>query len=148
MNKKILAFVCDGKKFLALRNNSQDLKHGGDFWFTVTGSVENGENEISAVKREIKEETNLEVINMLDLKWGSVYVWDNKEFNEKNYIAFVKGGSIKLNNENIDYEWLELGDFVKKIKWDLDKKELMKVLIAGLKKEIFFKKLKIDDFRK
>ena len=148
MNKKILAFVCNGKKFLALRNNPKDPKHGGDFWFTVTGSIENGENETKAIRREIKEETNLEVIEIFDLNWGSVYGWNNKEFNEKNYIAFVKEGSIKLNNEHIDYEWLGLDDFIRRIKWGLDKKELLNVLRVGLKKELFFKKPKIDDFRK
>jgi len=148
MNKKILAFVCNGKKFLALRNNAKDPKHGGDFWFTVTGSIENGENEIKAIKREMKEETNLEATDIFDLNWGSVYIWNGKEFNEKNYIAFVKEGMVKMNKEHVDYEWLELKDFVSRIKWGLDKKELMEVLKAGLKKELLFKQPKIDDFRK
>ena len=54
MNKKILAFICDGEKFLLLRNNSRDLTHGGDYWFTVTGSVESDESIEDAVKREVK----------------------------------------------------------------------------------------------
>ena len=148
MNKKILAFVYNGKKFLSLRNNPQDPKHGGDFWFTVTGSIENGENEKDAIKREVKEETNLGVTDLFDLNWGSVYIWNNEEFNEKNHIVFVKEGTIRLNKENVDYEWLELAEFVRRIKWGLDKKELVNVLRAGLKKELFFKKPKIEDFRK
>jgi len=61
MNKKILVFVCDGKKFLILRNNPKDPAHGGDYWFTVTGSMEKNESKKEAIKREIKEETNLDV---------------------------------------------------------------------------------------
>ena len=59
MNKKVLAFVCDGKNFLALRNNPKDPAHGGDFWFTVTGSLKKGETETQAVIREVKEETGM-----------------------------------------------------------------------------------------
>jgi NADH pyrophosphatase NudC (nudix superfamily) len=53
MNKKILVFVCKREKFLLLRNNSQDPSHGGDYWFTVTGSVEKNEGKEEAIKREV-----------------------------------------------------------------------------------------------
>jgi 8-oxo-dGTP pyrophosphatase MutT (NUDIX family) len=78
MNKKILAFVCDGEKFLLLRNNSKDPTHGGDYWFTVTGNVEANESIEETVKREIKEETNLDVSEIFNLNWGSVYFWGRR----------------------------------------------------------------------
>jgi len=148
MNKKILAFVCDGKRFLALRNNSQDPSHGGDFWFTVTGSIEKDENEKGAIKREVKEETDLDVKDVLDLNWGSIYPWGDQNHQEKNFIAFVKDGKVRLSEEHTEYEWLILRDFIKKLKWDLDKEELRKVLQKGINKQLYFKKTKIDDFRK
>ncbi len=148
MNKKILAFICDGDKFLLLRNNPEDSAHGGDYWFTVTGSVEVGESIVDAVKREIKEETNLNVSEILDLKWGSVYSWGGEDHSENNFLVFIKKGKIILNEENVDFEWLSLNDFIKKINWDLDKEELGDVLNKALKKELFFNKEKIDDFRK
>jgi len=148
MNKKILAFVCDGEKFLLLRNNSKDPAHGGDYWFTVTGSVEADEPIEDTVKREVKEETNLDVSEIFDLKWGSVYSWSGEDHSENNYLAFVNDGEVTLNEEHVDFEWLSLEDFIKKINWDLNKKELKKVLGKAIKKELFFKKEKIDDFRK
>ena len=148
MNKKILAFVCDGEKFLILRNNSKDHSHGGDYWFTVTGSVEEDESLEEAIRREIKEETNLEVSNIFDLKWGSVYSWGGKDHSENNFLAFIKKGKVILNEEHVDSEWLRLNDFIEKINWSLDKIELKNVLEKALKKELFFKKEKIDDFRK
>ena len=148
MNKKILAFVCDGEKFLLLRNNSKDSSHGGDYWFTVTGSVEEEESIDNTVKREVKEETNLEVFEIFNLNWGSVYFWGGEDHSENNLLAFIKKGKIILNEENIDFEWLNLDDFIKKINWDLNKDELKKVLQKAIKKELFFKKEKIDDFRK
>lgn len=148
MNKKILAFVCDGEKFLLLRNNSKDPAHGGDYWFTVTGSVEAGESIENAVKREVKEETNLEVFEIFYLKWGSVYSWGGKDHSENNFLTFVKQGEVVLNEEHVDSEWLNLDNFIEKINWDLNKDELKKVLQKAVKRELFFKKEKIDDFRK
>jgi 8-oxo-dGTP pyrophosphatase MutT (NUDIX family) len=148
MNKKVLTFLSDGRKFLLLRNNSKDPAHGGDYWFTVTGSVESNETLKEAVKREVKEETNLEVSRVFDLKWGSVYFWGGEDHSEKNFLAFVKKERVVLNEEHVAFEWIELDEFIKKIKWDLDKEELKKVLQKAIKKELFFKKEKIDDFRK
>ncbi|MEM4230668.1 MAG: NUDIX domain-containing protein [Candidatus Pacearchaeota archaeon] len=148
MNKKILAFVCDGEKFLLLRNNSEDPSHGGDCWFTVTGSVESGESVLDAVKREVKEETNLDAAEIFDLKWGSIYSWGGEVHSENNFLVFVKKGKIILNEEHVDFEWLNLDDFIEKINWGLNKEELKNVLQKAIKKESFFKKEKIDDFRK
>ncbi len=148
MNKKILAFVCDGKEFLLLRNNSKDPSHGGDFWFTVTGSVEADESIEDAVRREVKEETNLNTSEILDLKWGSVYSWGGEDHLENNFLAFVKKEKVVLNEEHVDSEWLSLDEFIEKINWDLNKEELKKVLQKAIKRELFFKKEKIDDFRK
>ena len=148
MNKKILAFVCDGEKFLLLRNNSKNPAHGGDYWFTVTGSIEADESIEDAVRREVKEETNLDVSEIFDLKWGSVYSWSGEDHSENNYLAFVCDGEVTLNEEHVDFKWLSLGDFIKKINWNLNKEKLKKVLEKAIKKELFFKKEKIDDFRK
>jgi len=148
MNKKILAFVYDGKKFLLLRNNPENPAHGGDYWFTVTGSVEADESIEDAIKREVKEETNLNVSKIFDLKWGSIYSWGGQDHSENNLLVFVKKEKIILSEEHVDFEWLSLDNFIKKIKWDLNKEELKKVLEKAIKKELFFKKEKIDDFRK
>jgi NADH pyrophosphatase NudC (nudix superfamily) len=148
MNKKILAFVYNGEKFLLLRNNSKDPSHGGDYWFTVTGSAEADESTEKAVKREIKEESNLNVYEIFDLKWGSIYSWGKEDHLEKNFLAFVKKEKVILNEEHVDFEWLNLNDFIRKINWGLNKEELRKVLQKAIKRELFFKKEKIDDFRK
>ncbi len=148
MNKKILLFVFNGEKFLLLRNNSKDPTHGGDYWFTVTGSVEADESMDDAIRREVKEETNLNISEIFNLKWGSVYSWGGEDHSENNFLVFTGNNKVILNEEHVDFEWLSLEDFIKKINWDLNKEELKKVLEKALKKELFFKKEKIDDFRK
>lgn len=147
MNKKILAFLFDGEKFLLLRNNPKDPTHGGDYWFTVTGSVEADESIEEAVKREVKEETNLNTSEFFDLNWGSIYSWGGEDHSENNFLAFVKKGKVLLNEEHVDSKWLNLDDFIKKINWGLNKEELKKVLQKATKRELLFNKEKINDFR-
>lgn len=142
--KKILSFITNGKLFLILRNNPKDKKHGGDFWFTVTGAVENNENDLSAVKREVKEETNLNINEILPLNWGSYYKTDDKTCEEHNYLSFVDDETIILNEEHVDYRWVTLSDLIHKIYWIADKSILKKVLEKGIQKELFFKQLTIE----
>jgi len=49
MKNKILSFVVYKNEFLALRNKPSK-QHGGDFWFVVTGEIENETSE-KAVER-------------------------------------------------------------------------------------------------
>ena len=121
---KILALIYKKEnselKFLALRNNPIDPKHGGDFWYVVTGGVEKNENLIDAVYREIQEETGILQINkIIDL--NTEYKYYNKNTNvlykEYAYLVKVNKHVISLNEEHIDYEWLIADDFIKRIKW-------------------------------
>ncbi|HAN10621.1 MAG TPA: hypothetical protein DCP90_08440 [Clostridiales bacterium] len=144
---KILSFIINNdNEFLLLRNNPLDPRHGGDFWYTVTGEFESYELDGSeVVKREIKEETNLDVENVLYLNW--IFKYRNDEINcvEYVYIAFVNEGNIILNEENIDYKWCNLSEFVNVIKWyGSSKSELKKVLERGIEKKIYFKEEKIE----
>ncbi len=148
MKNKILAFIVDvnKNKFLALHNNPHP-DHGGDFWFIVTGEMNENETYKDAIKREVKEETNLNIINLFYLNWGSIYNWNNETCKERNYLVFTNNNKVKLNEENIEFEWLDLEKFVKKIKWDDNKKVLIKVLKKAIKKEKYFKKFKLKDYR-
>ena len=99
MFKKILSFIVNEEnKILLLRNNPIDPAHGGDFWYTVTGGFEeydkSGED---VVKREVKEETNLDVNEILYLNWIFKYVDKNLNCIEYAYISFVKNETITLD---------------------------------------------------
>lgn len=148
MKQKILSFITDGKKFLALRNNPSDPKHGGDFWFVVTGGVEKNESSNNAVIREVKEETNLDVITIVNLNWGSKYKCFDEECIEKNFLSFVKPGEVLLNEEKVEYQWLDLEEFVTLIRWGDNKNLLIKVLKKALNKDQYFKEEAVIDYCK
>ena len=122
--QKILALIFKKQnselKFLALRNNPEDPKFGGDFWYVVTGSAEIDESLEQAVKREINEETGIEEIwQIIDV--DTIYDYDDPDkdihYYEHAFLVEVKDEVKHLNEENIEYKWLNEKDFVKIIRW-------------------------------
>jgi len=148
MHKKVLAFVYDGEKYLALRNNYKDPTHGGDYWFTVTGGVEGKESYQEAVIREVMEETGLEVEKIFDLNWSSKYTWQDQDHEESNFLAIVTPGQVTLNEEHVDWIWLPLNKFVAKLNWGLNKRELKSALEKATQGKAYFKARRIEDLRK
>lgn len=148
MKRKILTFVVNGRKFLALEmtKHPEHAPEGG--WFVVTGGVEENESSEDAVTREVLEETGLDVEETILLNWGSVYEWRGELCEEQNFIAFAKSEEVILNEEHSKYEWLNLNEFIKKINWDDDKELLKKVLEKAIKKEKYFDKMNVKDYRR
>ena len=146
MQRKILTFVISEGKILALYSGPHP-KHGEGGWFVVTGGVENNETHEEAVAREVMEETGLTTKDIMPLNWGSVYNWGSDVCEEYNFIAFVHLGDIVLNKEHSKYEWLDIDEFIKRIKWDGDKELLRKVLEKALNKEKYFEEMEIKDYR-
>lgn len=139
--KKILTFIINKEnKLLLLHNNPEDPIHGGDIWYTVTGGVESYDKTLEdAVKREVKEETNLDVIDTMYLNVIFKYL-SRKDIEciEYVYISFVEDGKIILNEENIGYKWLEIDDYLKQVYWYYDKKDLKNILEKAINEELYY----------
>ena len=126
IREKILSFIInDENKLLLLKGNDTDPELKKSIWYVVTGSVENyDKNFEEAVKREIKEETNLDVIKLINMNWTFRYDSLEGKCIEHAYISKVNNGNIILNFESIDYEWLDYDEFIEKIDWFYTKDEL------------------------
>jgi 8-oxo-dGTP pyrophosphatase MutT (NUDIX family) len=148
MKRKILTFVVNDKKFLALEMTKHPDHAPDGGWFVVTGSVEENESSEDAVAREVLEETGLNIEEIISLNWGSIYEWGEELCKEQNFITFVKSEEVILNEEHSKYEWLNLDEFIKKINWDNDKGSLKKVLEKALNKEKHFNKMTVKDYSK
>ena len=126
--EKILSFIIKDNKLLLLLGSENDPQFHDSFWYVVTGGVEKQDKNLyNTVKREIKEETNLDTIKIIDLNLTYKYKSLNKDCNEHVFISYVSDNEIILNEENLDYKWCTLDEFIEKIKWYYDKKELNKL---------------------
>ena len=134
--KKILTFIKNkDNELLLLHNNPIDPIHGGDIWYTVTGGVEEYDKSLEdAVIREVKEETNLDVINNKYLDINYTYTSrQGIECIEYVFISIVEDGNIILNEENIGYKWLNINDYIEEIYWYYNKEDLRILLEKALK---------------
>jgi len=93
-------FIKDGK-ILLLKRNVEPFK---GYWHLVGGHVEENETLREALKREFKEETNLDV-EIGDVIDGRI----EKTFDRTKIIVAFKiesaQGEITLNSENKEYGW-------------------------------------------
>jgi len=97
-------------KYLLLHYPSS-AKANKDYWDLPKGHIEKGEKELDTVKREVKEETGLEDIEII----GGFKEWIKYFFRFESktifkivtfYLAETKTKDIKISSEHIGYKWL------------------------------------------
>ena len=122
-----------------------------DKWQMPQGGVDKGENFISAMKRELKEETsiqNIEILKQID-QWFEYelpknllgIIWKGKFRGQKQkwFVVRFVGNESEINlktkhPEFIEWKWIKLDDLTKVI---VDfKKDVYKKLVVELKKFI------------
>jgi 8-oxo-dGTP pyrophosphatase MutT (NUDIX family) len=126
--EKIFTFIINEyNELLLLKGSPEDPQFHKSLWYVVTGGIEEKDsNREDAVIREIHEETGLKPIEITYLNWIFKYNSLGKDCIEYVYISKVKKNVIILNEESIDYEWLNLENFIKKIDWFGNKEKFRK----------------------
>jgi bis(5'-nucleosidyl)-tetraphosphatase len=143
--KPKLAFEKSVGAVIFSKNNSQieylALDYGNNYWGYAKGHVEEGENEIETLKREVKEETSLEDLEIIPgFKTKNKYFYragkEEKARREKEglpinifktviyYLAETKTRNIKISFEHKGYLWLAFEEAIKKISYKDSKKVL------------------------
>ena len=89
---KIFTFVVNKEnKLLLLQGNPNDPQFHKSFWYVVTGGKEDIDNSLEdTVRREVKEETNLDVIKTIYLNWIFEYHSLGEFCIEYVYISWVE----------------------------------------------------------
>ena len=104
------AVICKHNKFLLLERVPSDSM--GGFVGIPSGTVEAGEDLLTALAREVQEETGLTVT--LVLEYLGSFDWmssSSKRTRHFNFLVEVKGGEIKLSpSEHQAYYWVALSD--------------------------------------
>lgn len=122
-NVAVIMIVIDKKtdKILLIK------QYGRPFYILVAGYVNKGESAETAVAREIKEETGL---NICGLRFNRTKYFEPSNALMCNFTAFVEDGSlIDCNSEIDEYAWFTRDEAVHQIK---DQSLAKKFLVAYL----------------
>ena len=115
--------IIEGNKVLLVHQES-------GFWSFPKGHVEEGETEIQTAKREVKEETNLDVAITSEKKYINHYITDTEV--DKTVVYFIAkkiGGEEKpQEGETIEVKWFEFKEALKTLTFDNTKEILKNVL--------------------
>lgn len=99
-------------------------------WSYPKGHVEKNETEVETAIREIKEETNLDVI--IDTRFREITTYSPKPEVLKDviyFIAFAKTTNVTVQeSEVLDYKWVDINEALNYITYDDDKKIFKKAL--------------------
>lgn len=109
----------DGK-FLLLKRSSIKYPDVKDCWDVVGGRIDSGSSLVDNLKREVKEETGLEIISEPRLIAAQdILRPPEKHVVRLTYVADTEGEPVLDKNENTEYQWLSVAELKKQ--GDLDK---------------------------
>lgn len=107
-------------KFLLVKRNTEKYKNVSGVWDIVGGRIEPGTTLIENLRREVKEETDLEIISEPKLLIAQdIIPNEEKHIVRLSYVAETKGEPVLDTSENVDFKWLSMDDM--KSLPDLDK---------------------------
>ncbi len=109
---KIILRNKDGKHLVLRRSAEKYPEAGLDLWDIAGGRIEPGSTLIDNLKREIKEETGLDLIGEPDL----IHAQDILRVTGKHVVRLTYigdgDGEIVLSDEHDDYKWLTIDELV------------------------------------
>tara|TARA_Y100001937_G_scaffold127045_1_gene198002 strand:+ start:10686 stop:11108 length:423 start_codon:yes stop_codon:yes gene_type:complete len=92
--------INDEDKALILKSSDLNEKHAGE-WDLPGGHIHEGEDDIDGLKREVKEETDLDITS------PEMILHDGRK---KFYKTRSYSGTIKLSEEHTEYEWVTIDE--------------------------------------
>ena len=109
LNKNALGIIFnDDMEVLLLKRSSYTEQWMPSKWALVGGGIEDGEEPVDSIEREIEEETGLDVNKFIEK-----FVIQRSEDNVEHIFVGKYDGDpddVKLNKEHTDYEWRDVNN--------------------------------------
>jgi ADP-ribose pyrophosphatase YjhB (NUDIX family) len=113
-------------KYLLLKRNMEKYKGAKGSWDIVGGRIDPGSSLIENLKREIKEETQLNLISEPRLIFAQDIIPNNeKHVVRLTYVTRIEGEPVLDLSENIEYKWLSLEEIKNQEDLDVYVKEIV-----------------------
>ena len=98
----------NGKILLMKRSNKYKKTQANDIWDIPGGRINPGEEPEDGLKREIKEETGLDIEEIKQiLDTSTVYKDKEKQIIRITYLCTAKNHEVKLSDEHTEYQWIK-----------------------------------------
>lgn len=94
------AIILDNDRILLLKRSDYLKKHKGE-WDLPGGHIHIGEDLTEGLVREVKEETNLSIVNPKEVF---------KHKNDTFFLVKMKTTNIRLSNEHVSYKFFNIED--------------------------------------
>jgi 8-oxo-dGTP pyrophosphatase MutT (NUDIX family) len=115
-------------KFLFLKRNPAKYTDIKGEWDIVGGRIELGSKLINNLKREVKEETQLEILSEPKLIYAQdIIPNEEKHIVRLSYLGYTDGEPILDIGENTEYKWLSLEEIKKHENLDIYVKEIIEL---------------------
>jgi ADP-ribose pyrophosphatase YjhB (NUDIX family) len=115
----------EGKFLIVKRNPEKYAKVRGD-WDIVGGRIDPGSRLVDNLKREVREETQLEITSEPKLIHAQdIIPNEEKHVVRLSYIGDTEGEPVLDTTENLEYRWLSLEELKKQDNLDIYVKEII-----------------------
>ena len=109
----VTSFLNYNNKILILKR-SEKIRTMKGLWSGISGIIENNETPISRAKIEIFEEVGISEKHITLIKSTKEFTIESPQYKNQQWIIFpffftTDTNSIKLNWENSDFRWIEVG---------------------------------------
>lgn len=117
----------EGKIFIGKRADNRD--HMPGIWECLTGRVEQGESLEEAVKREVEEETTLEVLVIEPINTFHFFRQNNSQEHQgvSFWCKYVSGEVVVDPREHSEYKWVTPDEALELITLESIKKSVEKI---------------------
>lgn len=107
-------FIVNENKILLVKRRSNDVQMPG-IWEVPGGRLENGENPVSGLKREVMEETGLEIEVVVPFNVNHFTRSDGQTITMLVYLCKALSTEVTLSEEHPEFEWVEFSKVREKI---------------------------------